>query len=78
MQTSNFRDNYPSDHPEHFFREAIFVPYLDHLIVEMEDRFFAQKQKCRRIDSLLRSTSAEVFGARYLSIAMLRQTLLKI
>ena len=37
-----FRDNYPSDDPEYFFREAIFVPYLDHLIVEMEDRFFDQ------------------------------------
>ena len=23
-----FRDNYTSDDPEHFFREAIFVPYL--------------------------------------------------
>jgi len=43
-----FRDNYPS---EHFFREAIFVPYLDHFIVEMVDRF------------LVRSRSAEVFGA---------------
>jgi len=37
-----FRDNYPSDAPEHFFWEAIFVPYVDHLIVEMEDRFFDQ------------------------------------
>jgi len=45
-----FRDHYPSDDPEHFFREAIFVPYLDHLIVEMEDRFF------------IRIRSAEVFG----------------
>jgi len=26
-----FRDNYPYDHSEHFFREVIFVPYLDHL-----------------------------------------------
>ena len=34
-----------------FFREAIFVPYLDHLVVEMEDRF------------LIRSRSVEVFGA---------------
>ena len=45
-----FRDNYPSDDPEHIFREAMFVPYLDHLKVEMED-------------SLIRSRSAEVFGA---------------
>ena len=44
-----FRDNYPSDDPEHFFREAIVEPYLDHLIVEMEDRFFDQKQKCRSL-----------------------------
>jgi len=44
-----FRDNYPSDDPEHFFLEAIFVPYLDHLIVEMEDRFFDKKQKCRSL-----------------------------
>jgi len=42
-----FRDNYPSDGPEHFFREAVFVPYLDHLIVEMEDRFFDQKCRSR-------------------------------
>ena len=48
-----FRDNYPSDDPEHCFREAIFVPYLDHLIVEMEDRFFDQKQKCRSLWGLI-------------------------
>ena len=44
-----FRDNYPSNEPEHFFREAIFVPYLDHFIVEMEDIFFDQMQKCRSL-----------------------------
>ena len=48
MATISDRDNYPSDDPEHFFREAIFVPYLNHLIVEKEDRFFYQKQKCRK------------------------------
>ena len=48
-----FGDNYPSDDPEHFFREAIFVPYLDHLIVEMEDRFFDQKRKCRSLWGLI-------------------------
>jgi len=48
-----FRDNYPSDDPEHFFREAIFVPYLDNLIVETEDRFFYQKQKCRSLWCLI-------------------------
>ena len=48
-----FRDNYPSDDPEHFFREAIFVPYLDLLTVEMEDRFFDQKQKCRSLWGLI-------------------------
>ena len=44
-----FRDNYPSDDPEHFFREAIFVLYLDHLVVEIEDGFFDQKQKRRSL-----------------------------
>jgi len=48
-----FRGDCPSDDPEHFFREAIFVPYLDHLIVEMEDRFFDQKQKCRSLWGLI-------------------------
>ena len=48
-KTQIFRDSYPSDDPEHFFREAIFLPYLDHLIVEMENRFFDQKQKCRNL-----------------------------
>ena len=48
-----FRDNYPSDDPEHFFREAIFVPYFDHLIVGMEDRFIDQKQKCRSLWGLI-------------------------
>jgi len=46
-----FRD--PSNDPKHFFREAIFVPYLDHLIVEMEDRFFDQKQKGRSLWGLI-------------------------
>ena len=36
-----------------FFREAIFVPYLDHLIVEMENRFFDQKLKCRSLWGLI-------------------------
>jgi len=31
----------------------MFVPYLDHLIVEMEDRFFDQKQKCRSLWGLM-------------------------
>ena len=48
-----FRDNYPSTDHEQCFREAIFVPYLDHLIVEMEDRFFDQKQKCRSLWGLI-------------------------
>ena len=48
-----FRDNYPSDDPEYFFREAICARYLDHLIVEMEDRFFDQKQKCRSLWGLI-------------------------
>jgi len=48
-----FRDNYPSDDPEHFFREAIFASYLDHLIVEMKDRFFDQKQKCLSLWDLI-------------------------
>jgi len=53
MKSQISRDNYLSDDPEHFFREAIFVPYLDHLIVEMEDRFFDQKQKCRSLWGLI-------------------------
>jgi len=48
-----FRGNYPSDDPEHFFREAIFVPYLDHLKVEIEDGFIDQKQKCRSLWGLI-------------------------
>jgi len=52
-KSQNFRDNYPSEDPEHFFREAVFVPHLDHLIVEMEDRFFYQKQKCRSLWGLI-------------------------
>jgi len=53
MQKSNFQRYYPSDDPEHFFREAIFVPYLDLLIVEMEDIFFDQKQKCQSFWGLI-------------------------
>jgi len=29
------------------------VPYLDHLIVEMQDKFFDQKQKCRSLWGLI-------------------------
>jgi len=41
------------DDPEHFFREAMFVPYLDHVTVETEDRLFDQKQKCRNLWDLI-------------------------
>jgi len=47
MQKSNFQRWLFFWWPWAFFREVIFVPYLDHLTVEMEDRFFDQKQKCR-------------------------------
>ena len=55
-----FRDNYPSDDSDHFFREATCVPYLDHLIVEMEHRFFDQKQKCRSLWGLTELNSSEL------------------
>jgi len=52
-KTQIFRDYYPSDDTEHFFREATFVLYLDNLIVVMEDRFFDQMQKCRNLWGLI-------------------------
>ena len=53
MQKSNFQRLLSFWWPWVFFREATFVPYLDHLIVEMEDRFFDQKQKCRSLWGLM-------------------------
>ena len=36
-----------------FSGKPLFVPHLDNLIVEMEDRFFDQKQKCRSLWGLI-------------------------
>lgn len=40
------RDNYPADDPETFFRQSVYIPYMDQLISELESRFQDQGETC--------------------------------
>ncbi|XP_041346704.1 52 kDa repressor of the inhibitor of the protein kinase-like [Gigantopelta aegis] len=47
------RDNIPSSTTEQYFRNSIAIPFLDHLITEMESRFSEDACKCRHLFGLI-------------------------
>jgi hypothetical protein len=47
------RSNYVTDSPESYFRASIFVPYLDHVIMELSERFEDQRLRCASLWCIL-------------------------
>jgi len=48
----NYTNIFPAANPEEFFRCSIFVPYVDQLISELENRFQDQRTTCTLLWSL--------------------------
>lgn len=49
------RDNYDADSAEDYFRQSIFVPFLDHFILQLEVRFLQHRVTLSKIQNILPS-----------------------
>jgi hypothetical protein len=47
------RANYATNSPKDYYRLSIFVPYLDHILTQLTDRFVALKGPCSVIQQLI-------------------------
>lgn len=54
-----FRENFPASSPEEYYRKAIFVPFLDHLITDLQDRLPEETLKVFNFNLLLPSVVVE-------------------
>lgn len=53
VQKQLYRDNFECDSVENYFRLAIFNPFLDHFINQLEDRFIKHKNIMTTIQNIL-------------------------
>lgn len=49
------RANFPIDDPEAYYKCALYIPYLDHILMELETRFPPLSQLCAEIQLLIPS-----------------------
>lgn len=47
------RNNIPSDSPEQYYKRSIFLPFLDHFICQLQDRFTNHHQVMAKLQSLI-------------------------
>lgn len=47
------RDNYETNSPEAYYRLALFIPFVDHFIAHMNERFLKHKEILRKIQNVL-------------------------
>lgn len=47
------RENYQCDSPEDYFRIAVFIPFVDHFICQLDQRFLNHKQVLCKIQNII-------------------------
>ncbi|CAI6346192.1 unnamed protein product [Macrosiphum euphorbiae] len=47
------RNNIPSDSPEQYYKRSIFLPFLDHFICQLQDRFTNHHHVMAKLQSLI-------------------------
>lgn len=48
-----YRENYPSRSPEEYFRRTIFIPFIDHFLSQLEQRFLKHKETLSKIQNII-------------------------
>lgn len=48
-----YRENYESSSPEEYYRRAIFIPFVEHFINQLQVRFLKQKQVLSKIQNII-------------------------
>lgn len=54
-QTQTQRANFATGNPEEYFRQSIFIPYLDGLIMQLTERFSSHVQRAMKLQRLIPS-----------------------
>ncbi|KAK4886782.1 hypothetical protein RN001_003053 [Aquatica leii] len=65
------RPNYKTSEPKEYFRFTLFIPFIDFLLQEMNDRFLTHKSVFESICCLLPKNTAELNNER-LKLFLLR------
>jgi hypothetical protein len=47
------RENYEATDPEAYYRQAIYIPYMDNILTQLRERFEPHGRMCLRIQSLI-------------------------
>jgi hypothetical protein len=56
------RENYEATDPEAYYRQAIYIPYIENILVQLRERFEPHGRVCLRIQSLIpRFVVASIF-----------------
>lgn len=53
------RDNYEGD-PETYYRQSIFIPFLDHLLNQLKSRFLDHRELLSKIQNILPTKCSEL------------------
>ena len=53
------RDNVPAQEPQEYFKRSVTIPFLDHLLNELEQRFSSDQQRVVQGLSLIPASSNE-------------------
>lgn len=59
------RSNHPFENPEEYYRRSIYIPFLDNLIGELEERFSPHKKKIFVIEKLVPSRCADISSEEF-------------
>lgn len=54
------RDNMPNDGPESYYKRTLFIPFIDHFIAQLNDRFLSQKDILSSFQALLSCDNEEI------------------
>jgi len=68
------RSNIPADNPEDYYRKNIMIPFLDHILVEMRDRFSSVHQQKVKLLGLIPSIAVTYDRASVEEVGQLYET----
>ena len=47
------RENYPSNDPEEYYRQSVYIPYIDNMLTQLNERFEVHNRICLRLQGIL-------------------------
>jgi hypothetical protein len=63
LQTA--RNNIPADSPEQYYKRSIFLPFIDHFICQLQDRFINHHNVMTKLQSLIPNFLTNTTDVKY-------------